>query len=146
MPRPRRCRRVWFQPGITFFKPVGVRLTELDVSILTVDELEAIRLKDLQNLEQEPAAKKMNISQPTFHRLLLSARKKIADALVNGKAIKIQGGNYKMQPPRRVRARFRGPPSICVCSKCGCQQPKIRGSPCSRMKCPDCGGIMVRGD
>jgi uncharacterized protein len=106
MPRPRLCRRVMNEPGFTYFKPAGVRLRELDESVLSVDEYEALRLKDLEGLEQEEAAKKMSISQPTFHRLLLSARKKITDAIVNGKAIKIQGGNYKMMGPEVM---MRGP-------------------------------------
>ncbi len=97
MPRPRRCRRVWFEPNITYFKPARVPLRHLEEVILTVDEFESIRLKDLEGLDQIEAAKKMNISQPTFFRLLNSARKKIADAVVNGKAIKIEGGNYKLQ-------------------------------------------------
>lgn len=84
------------QPDTTYFKPAGIRLKELEESIITIDEFEAVRLKDLQELDQEAAAKKMNISQPTFHRLVLTARKKIADALVNGKAIKIQGGSFKI--------------------------------------------------
>jgi predicted DNA-binding protein (UPF0251 family) len=95
MPRPRRCRRVGFQPDINYFKPAGVRLVDLEESILTVEELEAIRLNDLLELDQVESAKKMNISQPTFHRLLIEARKKIANALINGKAIRIQGGNFK---------------------------------------------------
>ena len=99
MPRPRLYRRVWFQPNITYFKPAGIGMFELEESILAVDEFEAVRLKDFLGLEQEKAAKKMNISQPTFHRLLLTARKKIADAIVNGKAIKIEGGNFKMAQP-----------------------------------------------
>jgi predicted DNA-binding protein (UPF0251 family) len=70
-------------------------MRELEEVILSVEEFEAVRLKDLEGLEQEQCAKKMNISQPTFHRLVLSARKKIADAIVNGKAIKIEGGNFK---------------------------------------------------
>ena len=165
MPRPRRCRRVWFQPGVTFFKPAGIRLAELGESVLTVDEFEAIRLKDFQNLEQEEAAKKMNISQPTFNRLLLSARKKIADALVNGKAIRIEGGNFKivggsimpegdgrgpMGAGRGRRGRrgfgFGGPPVSCFCPSCSYQAEKQRGVPCSSMKCPKCGTLMVRGD
>jgi len=96
MVRPRRCRRVLFKPGITYFKPRGIPLSELEEVILPVEEYEAVRLKDLDGLEQEECAKKMNISQPTFHRLILSARKKIADAIINGKAIKIEGGNYKI--------------------------------------------------
>ncbi|MDH7517809.1 MAG: DUF134 domain-containing protein [Candidatus Thermoplasmatota archaeon] len=96
MPRPRRCRRVGFSPNVTYFKPAGVPLIDLESSVLSVDEFEAIRLKDLEGLEQEEAAQMMNISQPTFHRLLLTARKKIADAIVKGKAIKIEGGNYEI--------------------------------------------------
>ena len=96
MVRPRLCRRVRFNPDITYFKPRGIPLRELEEVILLVDEYEAVRLKDLEGLEQEECAKKMNISQPTFHRLVLSARKKIADAIINGKAIKIEGGNYRI--------------------------------------------------
>jgi uncharacterized protein len=95
MPRPRVCRRVGFKPHTTYFKPAGVRMIRLKEVVLTVDEFEAIRLKDLKSLDQEKAAKSMNISQPTFHRLVLSSRKKIADAIVNGKAIKIEGGHFK---------------------------------------------------
>ncbi|MCK4689029.1 MAG: DUF134 domain-containing protein, partial [Candidatus Marinimicrobia bacterium] len=80
MPRPRHFRRVLFREGFHYFKPQGIRTIDLNETILTVDEFEAIRLKDYEGLDQESAAKKMNISQPTFHRLLLSARKKIADA------------------------------------------------------------------
>ena len=96
MVRPRLCRRVRFNPNVTYFKPRGIPLRELEEVILPVDEYEAVRLKDLEGLEQEECAKKMNISQPTFHRLVLSARKKIADAIINGKAIKIEGGNYRL--------------------------------------------------
>jgi predicted DNA-binding protein (UPF0251 family) len=96
MPRPRRCRMVWFEPNVTYFKPAGVRMIDLEESILTVDEFEAVRLKDLEGLDEETAAKKMNISQPTFNRLVSSARKKIADAIIHGKAIKIFGGPYKL--------------------------------------------------
>ncbi|MFH1682425.1 MAG: DUF134 domain-containing protein [Candidatus Woesearchaeota archaeon] len=95
MPRPRRYRRVGCQPGVTYFKPAGIPKSELGEVILAVDEFEALRLKDLLEIEQTEAAKKMNISQPTFHRLLLSARKKVADSIVNGKALKIEGGSFE---------------------------------------------------
>jgi len=95
MVRPHRCRRVNLEPSVNYFKPKGIPLNELEENILRVDEFEAVRLKDLEGLEQEDCAKKMNISQPTFHRLVLSARKKISDSIVNGKAIKIEGGNFK---------------------------------------------------
>ncbi|MFA7707729.1 MAG: DUF134 domain-containing protein [Candidatus Pacearchaeota archaeon] len=94
MVRPRLCRRIFAKPNVTYFKPRGIPLRNLDESILTIDEFESVRLKDLGGLEQEECAKNMNISQPTFHRLILSARKKIADAIINGKAIKIEGGNF----------------------------------------------------
>lgn len=97
MPRPQRCRRVGVNPDINFFKPAGVRMFELEHSVLTVDEFEAVRLKDFLGHRQEEAAHKMNISQPTFHRLILSARKKLSDAIVNGKAIKIEGGNWRLR-------------------------------------------------
>ena len=105
MSRPRRCRRVGFPPKVTYFKPAGVRMIELEDSVLTVDEYEAVRLKDLLGLSQEEAAKKMNISQPTFHRLILSARKKISDAIVNGKAIRIEGGQVRFARGRCRRGR-----------------------------------------
>ena len=156
MPRPRIYRIVGFQPNVTYFKPAGVRMASLTEIILTVDEFESIRLKDLLGLDQGKAAKKMNISQPTFHRLLLSARKKLADAIINGKAIKIEGGNYKMiQSQGGYRRGFggrgrmggvgAGPEGICRCPNCGYEEPKVRGVPCSTKKCPKCGTVMIRG-
>ena len=96
MPRPAKCRRVAFLPGVTYFKPAGVPLRALDEIHLSVEEAEAIRLKDLEGLEQEECAEKMNISRPTFQRVLALARQKVADALLTGKAIRIEGGNFEM--------------------------------------------------
>lgn len=96
MPRPRRFRRVHTLPDTTYFKPAGIRMRDLEETTISVSEFEALRLKDLLDLEQNMASVKMSISQPTFHRLILSARKKLADAIVNGKAIRIEGGNYKV--------------------------------------------------
>jgi len=87
-------------PGVTYFKPAGIPLRALEEMRLTVEEAEAIRLKDLEGLEQEGGAEKMNVSRPTFQRILASARQKIADALLNGKAIRIEGGNFEMSPRR----------------------------------------------
>ena len=96
MSRQPLWRRVAFLPKITFFKPAGVPLAQLQEIRISIEEAEAIRLKDLEVLEQEECAQKMNVSRPTFSRILLSARHKIADALLNGKAIRIEGGNYEL--------------------------------------------------
>jgi len=89
MPRPRLCRRIRFNTNITYFKPQGVPMRFLDIVELTVEEVEALRLKNVQGLDQEQAAKEMDTSQSTFQRILSSAYKKTSDALINGKAIKI---------------------------------------------------------
>jgi predicted DNA-binding protein (UPF0251 family) len=96
MPRPQKCRRVAYLPGVTFFKPAGVPMRALEETHLTMVEAEALRLKDLEGLDQEPAAARMNVSRPTFQRVLSSARRKVADALLNGKAIRIAGGNFEV--------------------------------------------------
>ena len=96
MPRPPKSRKVSFLPNLTYFKPAGVPLKELEEESLRYEELEAIRLKDLQGLEQEACAERMGVSRPTFHRIITSARNKLARALVEGKAIRIEGGNYKL--------------------------------------------------
>lgn len=102
MPRPTKWRRVAFIPEVNYFKPARIPLRILEEVNLSVEEAEAIRLKDLEGLEQESCAEKMNISRQTFQRVLASARQKIADALLNGKAIRIEGGNFEM-----LRRRFR---------------------------------------
>ncbi len=94
MPRRRRRRRVGREPDFSYFKP-GVGSAEGEV-VLKMEEFEAIRLKDFRGLTQEEAAQEMDVSQPTFHRILVSARGKIADALVNGKTIRVKGGNYRL--------------------------------------------------
>jgi len=96
MGRPPKLRRVGFIPQVTYFKPAGIPLRILDEVHLSVEEAEAVRLKDLEGLEQEECAEKMSISRPTLQRLLGSARQKIADALLNGKAIRIEGGNFEL--------------------------------------------------
>ena len=90
MARPIKPRRVLFNPNVTYFKPRAVSLMELEEVALSADELETIRLCDFENINQIKAAKKMKISQSTLSRILISAHKKIAEALVEGKAIKIE--------------------------------------------------------
>ena len=96
MPRPRNCRRICQKPASNYYKPRGIPLSALELVNLTFDELEAVRLADLEGLYQEEAAEKMNVSRQTFGRIIESAHKKIADALVNGKALSIEGGNIQL--------------------------------------------------
>jgi uncharacterized protein len=105
MARPIKCRRISGLPGITYFKPAGIPIRELEEVCLSLEEMEAVRLKDLQGLEQEQGADRMQISRPTFQRILASAREKIADALLNGKALRIDGGNFEIAPLRFRCAR-----------------------------------------
>lgn len=107
MPRPPKPRLVEFMPNVTYFKPAGVPLSVLDEVCLGVDELEALRLKDLEGLEQEDCAKRMNLAQSTFQRILVAAREKLTRAIVEGKAIRIEGGHYRL-----VTRRY-------VCAECG---------------------------
>lgn len=90
MTRPRMCRRISFKPKAHYFKPQGIPMHQLEEVVLTKEEMESIKLKDYDNLGQIEAAKKMNTSQSTFQRILSSARIKIAKAVVEGKALKIE--------------------------------------------------------
>jgi len=93
MPRPRKCRRVGFVPDNQMFYP---KLQSDEEIVLSVEEVEAIRLSDLEALEQDACAESMGVSRGTFQRIINTARQKIADALVNGKAIRIEGGSYEV--------------------------------------------------
>jgi len=90
MVRPIKQRRISFDPNVTYFKPRAIPLMELEEVDLGSDELEALRLCDFEELSQTKAAKKMGISQSTLQRILTSARKKVSEALIEGKAIKIR--------------------------------------------------------
>ncbi len=107
MPRPRKCRLVKRKPGVTFFKPQGIPLRLLEQNVITVDELEALRLADYLGMIHEEAAKQLQVSRPTVTRMLARAHQAIADALVNGKAIRIEGGDYILEGFEAV------------CPKCG---------------------------
>ncbi len=89
MTRPKKKRCINFDPTVTYFKPRAIPLSVLQQVDLSIDEFESLRLSDVEDIEQTSAAQKMEISQPTFNRILKQAHKKIADAIVNGKAIKI---------------------------------------------------------
>ncbi len=107
MSRPVKLRYVAQLPSTALFRPVGVPANVLPPVCLSLEEAESIRLKDLEGLEQEECARRMQISRPTFHRVLESGRRKLADALVNGKAIQIEGGNFGLAQ-RRFRCNNDG--------------------------------------
>jgi len=104
MGRPVKCRRIAQTPDVTYFKPAGIPLRELDEVQLSFEEMEALRLKDHLGLEQEQCAIRMNISRQTFQRVLASARKKTIEALLFGKAIRIEGGHFDIAA-RRFRCQ-----------------------------------------
>ncbi len=96
MARPKKCRWVKMEPGATFFKPQGVPLGTLEQAVITIDEMEAVRLSDFQGLSQEEVARQMQVSRPTVTRMLARAHRAVADALAHGKAIRIEGGDYRL--------------------------------------------------
>jgi len=90
MPRPKKYRCIRCKPHATYFKPRGIPLIDLDEISITMDELEAMRLADYEELYHEDAAKKMKISRQTFGRILQEAHRKVAECLLKGKALKIE--------------------------------------------------------
>ncbi|MFZ0243267.1 MAG: DUF134 domain-containing protein [Desulfobacterales bacterium] len=128
MVRPRKDRIVGFKPNTSYFKPRGIPMLDLDEVRLTVDEREAIRLSDLLGLSHEEAGRSMGVSRATFGRIIQRARKAVADAIINCKAINIEGGNFKMVDLARL---FR-------CHHCDhhWEEPRGTGRP---PECPQCG-------
>jgi uncharacterized protein len=92
--RPVKWRRIENVPVVQFFVPSDTASATIPENVLKLEELEAVRLKDLEGFEQEECAERMEVSRPTFQRILLSAREKIADSLVHGKTIHVEGGNF----------------------------------------------------
>jgi predicted DNA-binding protein (UPF0251 family) len=131
MVRPLNCRRIGCLPQSSYFKPRGTPLSNLEEVVLTVDEFEAIRLADLEKLYQEEAAEKMKISRQTFGRIIDSAHGKVAEALVECKALKIEGGEFSMADAT-VGRKFK-------CEDCqhSWEMPYGTGRP---NNCPSCKG------
>jgi len=96
MPRPRKRRRVWHEPLPVIFKPVGIPLDGLETITLLHEELEAMRLIDLDGHYQEDAAEQMGISRSTIQRIVTEARRKVTQALVAGTALHIEGGTFRV--------------------------------------------------
>ncbi|MCW3138228.1 MAG: DUF134 domain-containing protein [Methanophagales archaeon] len=111
MRRARRRRCIGFQPNFLYFEPRDQAYT-CGEEVLKLEELESIRLKDFLQLDQASAAAQMGISQPTFHRIITEAHRKIARALVEGKAIRIEGGHYVMVERTRWQGYKKGPMSV----------------------------------
>jgi len=136
MARPIKLRKIEHIPAIPYFVPSETVVADLPENILKLEELEAIRLKDLEGLEQAECAERMEVSRPTFQSILLSAREKIADSLINGKMIKIDGGNFTL--------------NICpiLCKDCGKEWKEsfenLERIKCGNYICPDCGSINIR--
>ncbi len=134
MPRPKRCRRIGATPGSSYFKPRGIPLSELDEVVLSVDEFEAIRLADLKGLYQELAAGKMSVSRQTFGRIIAAAHQKVAEALVRGKALKIEGGFVELAEAKTFS-----------CGRCRhAWEPADDRD--ESMKCPSCNSGDIRAD
>ena len=109
MSRPCCLRHVNHAPAAVYFKPAGVPACTLEQVTLTLDEVETLRLADLQGLYQAPAAAQMKISRPTFARIIEVARRKVAEALIGGKALRIEGGPVALN---------RAPAAHCVRRRC----------------------------
>ena len=97
MPRPHKPRLVSAMPRYTYFKPTGIPMPLLEEIVVTVDELEALRLKDIEKLEQNDCAASMNVAQSTLQRILVSAHEKVARAIIEGKALRVHGGPYTLE-------------------------------------------------
>lgn len=135
MARPIKWRKIEHIPAIPYFIPSETDIAELPENILKLEELEAIRLKDLEGLEQGECAERMEVSRPTFQRILLSAREKVADSLINGKMIHVEGGNFTR--------------NICPikCLSCGKvwkeSYENLEVIKKGQYACPDCGSVKV---
>ena len=138
--RPIRCRSVQDLPKVTCFKPEGVPHHELESILMTIDELEAIRLADKEDLYQADAAVEMNVSRATFGRILEAAHKKVAEAIVDGKQLCIQGGVFRSLCDSVPTER----PDICICPECGFELPHLKGEPCRETSCPHCKASLKR--
>lgn len=97
MARPKNCREIGDSPGAYYYKPKGVPYSSLEEVVVTLDEFEALRLADHEGLYQQDAAERMGISRQTFGRIVDSAHRKIAEALVNGRALRIEGGDVRQR-------------------------------------------------
>jgi uncharacterized protein len=127
--RPQKDRIVACDPEISYFKPRGVPLRQIEEVRLTIDQMEALRLADLEGLSQQEAGLRMGVSRATFGRIIQQARKVVAEAIINGKAILLEGGNYQVRDNQRLFA----------CTACSHQWDAGCGTGFP-VTCPICGG------
>jgi len=127
--RAYRTRKVDLPPRFMNFKPAGVRRRDLDQIVLSLDEYESIRLADYEGLDHSAAAEAMNISRPTFSRLVEKARAKLASSIIEGKELVISGGNVRFNHGRHL------------CRECG--EEIIQPTDSAVEECPDCGSDQV---
>lgn len=138
--RPKQSRRIAFVPEVNYYKPEGVPSSSLQDVVLTVDELEAMRLADFEGLYQKGAAEKMNVSRQTFGRILGSAREKVVAALLSGKALRIEGGEVELVTVRKYACgdcgrSFEMPHGAEGSLSCiSCRSPNVASLPESRRK------------
>ena len=137
--RPLQSRSVEEIPSVTCFLPDGVPAARLQNVVLSVDELEAMRLADLEGMYHADAAEKMKVSRQTFGRIIRSARKKVADALTGGKSICIKGGKIEGSCQAGHAC-----PAFCICPQCGFEQAHVPGVPCRMTLCPHCNQPLMR--
>ncbi len=140
MARPPKERRVEYIPEVRFFKPAGIPMRNIAEINLSIEEVEAIRLKDQEGLTQQECSEKMEVSRPTFQRVLTSARRKIADALIDGMAIRFEGGDYKLAQKKYY------------CPECDEEFSRPRAWGRKRrqrgyhVECPECGNDDIEGE
>ena len=174
MARPVNRRSIEKPPIMEGFKPFGIPMRELESVILLLEEYEAVRLADYLGLSHLAAAKQMNVSRPTFTRVYEKARRTLSTALVEGKALLIEGGKYQTNDCwnrcercsklfvcsdekaicpfcHQSAVRRLSPDSstteskgFCVCTYCNTKIVHVRGKPCRESQCPSCGTRMIR--
>jgi predicted DNA-binding protein (UPF0251 family) len=133
MPRPRKHRHLWREPQPAIYKPVGVPLKSLECITLLHEEVESLRLADLEAQYQQEAAEQMGISRSTFQRIVTEARRKVAQALVEGAALQIEGGTFRVAAVRWH------------CTRCGYNWEIEHGSGQGHPEtCPECASHMIR--
>lgn len=139
MGRPHKERRVEQLPPVTHYKPAGIPLRNMEEVILTVVEMEAIRLADIEQLDQAAAADRMEVSRPTFHRIVNTAHQKIAKALWQGYALRVDGGNFRIAHQCQQGLRH------FVCQSCGHKWtlPYGTGQRGHDLSCPACQAVTV---